>query len=125
VLGRHASGMMKRGMLVDDNLVCKMVGERIRRPDCARGVILDGFPRTIAQAEWLDCHLRSCTSEGNLWSSKPLVVIKINIQEDELLRRLGGRRSCPSCGQVFNLQFRFPNTAEMCDFDGTKLVHRR
>jgi adenylate kinase len=67
VLGINAAGLINRGMLVDDNLVCKIMSERMCQPDCARGAILDGFPRTIAQAEWFDRYLRSRTSEGDAW----------------------------------------------------------
>jgi adenylate kinase len=124
VLGVKARGLADRGLLLADNLVCDMVAERIGEPDCARGAILDGFPRTIGQAEWLEPYLRYSSGDG-VWRQIPFVLIKINIQEEELFRRLSGRRLCPSCGRVYNIRSRPPSTADACDFDGIKLITRR
>lgn len=89
-LGRQAQAIMARGDLVDDDLMVAIVRERLGRPDAARGFILDGFPRTVAQAEALDRLL--------LARSDPLVVIDIAVDEEELVRRLTSRRVCSRCG---------------------------
>ena len=103
-LGKKASAVMDRGELVPDQLVNDMVVDRLRQADCARGFILDGFPRTVAQAEWLDNFLSDCAPQGKgAASAVPQsgqkekvalapVVIKLNVNYNEVLRRLGGRR---------------------------------
>src|ERR1700757_3316386 len=88
VLGQKAKAVMDSGQMVSDNLVNEMVAERIARPDCARGFILDGFPRTVGQAEWLDGFL---FARG---SKLPLRVIRISVNYDKLIKRLTGRRTC-------------------------------
>ncbi len=122
-LGKQAKAVMDSGKLVSDELVCGMVAERLSRPDCARGFILDGFPRTIPQAEWLDKHLQGLSfgKQGKL----PPVVINIAVSYNQLMRRLTGRRSCPSCGRIYNVYFQPPRVADLCDVDGAKLVTRR
>jgi adenylate kinase len=110
---------MDAGKLVPDDLVNDMVAERVARPDCARGYILDGFPRTVGQAEWLDGFL---SARG---SKLPLRVIKIAVDYDKLLRRLTGRRTCPVCGTIYNIYTSPPKTNEVCDKDGAKLTFRK
>src|SRR5207253_2582833 len=95
--GKEAKAVMDSGKLVSDDLVCDMVAERLSRPDCARGCILDGFPRTVGQAEWLDGFL---AARG---SKLPLRVIKITVDYNKLLKRLTGRRTCPVCGTIYNM----------------------
>ena len=122
-LGRRAKEFMDRGELVPDQLVCDMVADRLRQPDCDRGFILDGFPRTVAQAEWLDQLL-----ENRLFDKQhkvPPVVVNVAVSYNQLLRRLTGRRSCPSCGRIYNVHFQPPRVNEICDADGTKLVTRK
>jgi adenylate kinase len=122
-LGRKAKQFMDRGELVPDQLVCDMVADRLRQPDCDRGFILDGFPRTVAQAEWLDKLL-----ENKLFDNRdkvPPVVVNVAVSYNQLLRRLTGRRSCPSCGRIYNVYFQPPRVNEICDADGTKLVTRK
>ena len=125
VLGIVARGLTDRGLLVPDDLVCNMVADRMAEPDCARGAILDGFPRTIGQAKWLDRYLRSCSSEDSMWGELSFIVIKINIQEEELVRRLCGRRFCATCGRVYNIGLRPTSAADVCDVDGSTLMTRR
>jgi adenylate kinase len=118
-LGKKAKAVMDAGELVSDQLVCDMVAERVARPDCARGYILDGFPRTVGQAEWLDGFL---AARG---SKLPLRVIKITVPYDKLLKRLTGRRTCPVCGTIYNVYTTPPKKDEVCDKDGAKLTFRK
>jgi adenylate kinase len=121
-LGRKASAIMDRGELVPDDLVCDMVAIRLKEKDCDRGFVLDGFPRTCAQAEWLDAVLaeRSRRVPG----MPALVVINLKVDYNQLLRRLTGRRTCPTCGRIYNVYFQPPRVAGSCDVDGSKLVAR-
>jgi adenylate kinase len=118
-LGKKAKAMMDSGQLVPDELVCDMVAERLSRPDCARGYILDGFPRTEGQAEWFDGFL---SARG---SRLPLRVIKINVNYDKLTERLTGRRTCPVCGTIYNIYTNPPKVDDFCDKDGAKLTFRK
>jgi len=118
-LGKKAKAVMDAGKLVSDDLVCDMVAERVARPDCARGYILDGFPRTVGQAEWLDGFL---AARG---SKLPLRVIKIAVQYDKLLKRLTGRRTCPVCGTIYNVYTNPPKADEICDKEGAQLTFRK
>jgi adenylate kinase len=123
-LGQQAGGLVSRGMLIGDDLVCGMLAERMAEADCARSVILDGFPRSVAQAEWLDRFLARRARRFGSRSSASLLAIQINVRQDELLRRLAGRRSCPACGRTFNVQFQPTKIDGICDFDGTTLIVR-
>jgi len=117
-LGKIADGLMKRGELVPDSLVNEMVAARLQEPDTARGYILDGFPRTLGQASWLDGRLG--TQKGSL----PVVAVSIHVDYNQLLRRITGRRTCPACGAIYNIYLNPPKTGELCDVDGTALVQR-
>lgn len=116
-LGRKAKPIMERGDLVPDPIVMGMVEERLARPDCAGGLVFDGFPRTIPQAEQLDRIL------GRLGFGKPLVV-EFHVDEDKLLRRLAGRWTCSVGGEIYNLYEHPPKVPGICDRDGGKLVQR-
>ena len=116
-LGRLADERMQRGELVSDDLVNEMVAERLRRPDCTRGYILDGFPRTLAQANWLDGSL------AKNMIAYPVVAISINVSHKELLQRITGRRICPQ-GHIYNVYSHPPAIAGTCDLDGEKLEQR-
>ena len=124
-LGKQAKAVMDRGGLVPDDLVNNMVAERLSRPDTARGFILDGYPRTPGQAEWLDQFLAGKSFENQGDRKLPPVVINIAVGYNQLLRRLTGRRSCPTCGRIYNVYFQPPRVADRCDVDGAKLVTRR
>ncbi len=124
-LGLTAKAVMARGELVSDDLVCNMVRQRLMLPDCKRGYILDGFPRTAAQAGWLDALLehelfdKSCPTKA--WP----IVIRLVVDYNLLLLRITGRRSCPTCGRIYNVHFQLPRFDEVCDeAHGTKLVAR-
>ena len=124
-LGQKARSIMERGELVPDHLVCDMVASRLVEADCHRGFILDGFPRTVAQAKWLDEFLGGEIFEKQgCYGLKP-VVIEIAVSYNQLFKRLTGRRSCPSCGRIYNVYFQPPRTDETCDVEGAKLVTRK
>jgi len=116
-LGLAAKAKMEAGELVPDEVVCGLVLERIEQPDCARGFILDGFPRTLGQAQFVDRMLQA-KGKGN-----PLV-FDIQVERDLLVKRLTGRRTCPICGQIYNIYFDPPRVEGICDKDGGKLLQR-
>jgi len=123
-LGHAAKEVMERGQLVPDDLVCPMVADRIREIDCERGFILDGFPRTAAQAGWLDAFLENEFFDNSHGCNRLPIVIRLEVDYNELLRRLTGRRSCPTCGRIYNVHLQPPQVDELCDRDRTKLVIR-
>lgn len=116
-LGRAAKSLMDQGQLVSDELVNGMVADRLAEPDTKRGYILDGFPRTINQAEWLDTHL----SVSN--TPLPVVAISIIVSYDHLLHRITGRRISPA-GRIYNVYSNPPAVDDVCDVDGSTLVQR-
>lgn len=124
-LGMKAKSVMERGELVPDDMVQDMLAKRIETGgDTDRGFILDGFPRTLAQAKWLDKFLEKWSvRRGEAWAAP--VVISITVGYNQLLRRLTGRRSCPTCGRIYNIYFQPPRIADLCDVDGSKLITRR
>ena len=116
-LGREAKGYMAKGALVPDEVIIRMIAERLRRPDAGRGFLLDGFPRTIAQAEGLEHLLKDL--------GQPLErVVYFDVSEPELLRRLTGRRVCRACQTAFHLVSAPPTTAGVCDRCGGQLYQR-
>ena len=124
-LGLAAKAVMARGELVSDDLVCNMVRERLMQPDTARGYILDGFPRTAAQAGWLDALLERELFDNLRPTRAWPIVIRIEVDYNQLLLRITGRRSCPTCGRIYNVHFQPPRFNEVCDeAHGTKLVAR-
>jgi adenylate kinase len=123
-LGLAAKAVMARGELVSDDLVCGMVRARLSQPDCKRGYILDGFPRTAAQAGWLDALLDDKLFDNSRPTRAWPIVVCLDVDYNELLFRLTGRRSCPTCGRIYNVHFQPPRVDELCDVDGTKLVTR-
>ena len=123
-LGRQARDVMARGDLVPDNLVCDMVALRLRNADCARGFILDGFPRTAAQAGWLDAFLENEFFDNSHRGKCVPIVIRMDVDYNQLLLRITGRRSCPKCGLIYNVHFQPPRVANTCDVDGSQLVTR-
>jgi len=116
-LGQSARKYMESGMLVPDDVVDGIAKDRLMRPDCARGFILDGYPRTINQAQ----HVESLFPPGELCT----VVVGIEVAEDVLLRRLAGRRTCPRCAKMFHVQSSPSRAGDRCDECGTQLVQRR
>jgi adenylate kinase len=123
-VGLVAKAVMARGELVSDDLVCEMVRQRLSQPDCKRGYILDGFPRTAAQAGWLDALLDDKLFDNCRPTRAWPIVIRLEVDYNQLLLRITGRRSCPTCGRIYNVHFQPPRVDELCDVDGTKLVTR-
>lgn len=116
-LGKRAKAAMDAGELVSDDIVLGMIRERLDRPDAAGGFILDGFPRNIAQAQALDGVLEELGA--------PLdAAVLMDVDFDVLLKRLTGRRTCETCGKVFNVYFFAPKQEGVCDACGGKLVQR-
>jgi adenylate kinase len=109
---------MAAGKLVSDALVNDMVAARLEDPDTARGYILDGFPRTLVQADWLDAQLAA--GGGGL----PVVAVSLRVNEPQLLLRITGRRSCPTCKRIYNVHLKPPIADTVCDFDQTVLEQR-
>ncbi|MBI1822012.1 MAG: adenylate kinase [Nitrospirae bacterium] len=117
-LGVKAKSFLDNGILVPDEVVNGLVRERLNQSDCReKGFILDGFPRTIPQAETL----KRILSELNLALD---AVISFELKEADLVRRLSGRRSCPNCKMVFHLVFNLPQKPGVCDRCGNTLIHR-
>ena len=116
-LGLQAQPIMARGELVPDSLVLKMVAERIERPDCTHGFVFDGFPRTVAQAQYLGQLL---VEHG---SRRPIVVHLV-VDLPLLMRRLTGRRLCKVGGEIYNIYDNPPKVAGKCDIDGGELIQR-
>jgi adenylate kinase len=121
-LGNKADPIMKSGGLVPDGLMLAMMDDRLQQPDARRGFILDGFPRTVAQAEWLDEYLQSTSFGGRRMAP---VVINIRVGYNQLLQRLTGRRSCPVDGKIYNIYFQPPKQEGLCDSCGAPLVQRK
>jgi adenylate kinase len=116
-LGVKAKGFMDQGKLVPDELVIGIIEERLKAPDCHPGFILDGFPRTIAQAEALQPILTQMDRSIDH-------VINIEVDDEELVRRLTGRRTCKNCGAMFHIHFHPPKREGICDRCGGTLYQR-
>jgi adenylate kinase len=114
-LGLLAEGLMEKGQFVPDDLVNEMVAERLAEPDTEHGYILDGFPRTLNQAEWLDTKLVAYML--------PVVAVCINVDQDVLLKRITGRRISAN-GAIYNIYTNPPKVDGICDVDGSKLEQR-
>lgn len=116
-LGLQAKAKMEAGALVPDEVVCGIVEERIGEPDCKKGFILDGFPRTVDQGEFLGRILeqKGCGSPQ---------VLNIRVEQEVLMKRLTGRRTCSVCGEIYNIHFSPPKKEGVCDKDGGKLLQR-
>ncbi len=117
LLGMRAKEFMERGELVPDEVVIGIVEERLKEPDCERGFILDGFPRTRPQAEALQKILANIGKAINY-------VINIEVEDEELIRRLSGRRTCRDCGAMYHIYFNPPKNEGICDRCGGNLYQR-
>lgn len=115
--GSMAKSLMDSGQLVPDTLVNALVAERLTHPDTEHGYILDGFPRTLNQAEWLDTQLVAYLL--------PVVAVNISVPQQVLLERITGRRCCPVCGTIYNLYTQPPKSDNACDFGHGQLEQRQ
>lgn len=116
-LGKEAKSYMDQGNLVPDEVTIGIVQERLNKEDCNKGFLLDGFPRTIAQAEALQQLLKEL--------DKTLThVLHVDVPEENLVERLTGRRICPTCGATYHLMYNAPENDGVCDNDGTRLIQR-
>jgi len=116
-IGRKAKALMERGELVPDEIVLGMVEDRISQPDCAKGFVFDGFPRTLPQADDLE-HI---CKQYNLGCT---IVLHMVVDPALLMRRLTGRRICKAGGHIYNVYERPPKQEGICDIDGSELIHR-
>lgn len=114
--GREAGPYIAKGRLVPDHLLIGLVGARIQERDCIDGCIFDGFPRTVAQAEALEKMIASGT--------RHFTIFKFEVPREELLRRLSGRRWCPTCQSTYHVYTRPPRAEGKCDKDGSALIQR-
>ncbi|HKP14377.1 MAG TPA: adenylate kinase [Blastocatellia bacterium] len=115
-LGHHVKEVLASGELVSDDILAEVIKSRICKPDCTTGCILDGFPRTLPQARLLEM----IAQEGG----SRIVVIKIDVPKELLLRRLTGRRICKRCNSIYHVEFKPPKQDEVCDLDGEPLFTR-
>src|SRR2546423_3483255 len=116
-LGKEAKDYMDRGDLVPDEVICRVIMERIDQPEAADGFLLDGFPRTIKQAEVLESALENR-------SRRLTAALLIEVDDDEVIRRLSGRRVCVKNGHLYHVEFDPPKNEGVCDQDGSRLVQR-
>ncbi len=116
-LGMKAKAYIDRGELVPDDLTVTMVVKRLEEPDCSQGVLFDGFPRTVAQAEVLDRGLQEVGKQIDL-------AIYLQVPREELLKRLSGRYICRANQHVYNINTHLPKVAGICDIDGSELYQR-
>lgn len=116
-LGQEAKSFMDKGELVPDEVTIGIVRERLSKPDCQEGFLLDGFPRTIAQADALENLLADMNESVDY-------VLHIDVPKDKLVERLTGRRVCPTCGATYHVIFNPPKEEGKCDHDGAELIQR-
>jgi adenylate kinase len=116
-LGQQVKNILSTGSLVSDELVNDIVVSRISRPDCRKGFLLDGYPRTLSQAQFLDGRL------VQMGFPQP-TVFHLATPKSVLIERISSRRQCPKCGRIYNLLFKPPKRAGVCDDDGTRLIRR-
>ena len=116
-LGKKAKTYMDQGLLVPDELVVDLVVDRVQQDDCAKGYVLDGFPRTIPQAESLDAALDKL-------SEKIDYAINVEVPDENIINRMSGRRACVGCGATYHIVYNAPKAGDVCDVCGEKLILR-
>jgi adenylate kinase len=119
-LGRQAAPIMASGALVSDDLMLGIIDDRLAKPDAQRGFILDGFPRTLVQAEKLDTIVGKTSGNG----AEGLRVLQLLVPDDAIVKRISLRRSCPTCGAIYHLESAPPAVDMVCDRDGSELIAR-
>ena len=117
-VGLKAQEYMNKGALVPDEVIHDIIVERLSQDDIKAGFLFDGYPRTIAQAQDLDQILKEI-------GLKIDAVINLNIEDDELIKRITGRRLCPTCGEIFNIYYKAPAKEGICDKCGAELITRK
>jgi adenylate kinase len=116
-LGKQAQAILAAGQLVGDEIVNEMLVSRITKEDCKGGFLLDGYPRTLPQAKFLDSKLAELGFD-------PPTIFHLATPQSVLIERISSRRQCPQCGRIYNLLFKPPLKKGVCDLDGTTLVRR-
>ena len=116
-LGKKAKSYMDQGLLVPDELTLDLVVDRLAQDDCSNGYILDGFPRTIPQAEALTFALKSQKTKIDF-------AIDVEVPDDNIVQRMSGRRACPGCGATYHIRYNPPVSDNICDECGTELIQR-
>ncbi|MCX7843623.1 MAG: adenylate kinase [Clostridia bacterium] len=116
-LGKLAKCYIDKGMLVPDSVTIDLVKDRLRQPDCNNGFIMDGFPRTIPQAEYLENALKEMGMHVD-------AALNIDVPDEVIISRISGRRICPACGMSYNVVSNPPRTEGICDSCGGRVVHR-
>ncbi len=116
-LGKKAKTYMDQGLLVPDELVCDLVVDRVQQADCEKGYILDGFPRTIPQAESLDKALAALGESVDY-------AINVEVPDENIVKRMGGRRACVGCGATYHMEFAPTKKEGICDTCGAELILR-
>lgn len=116
-LGNKAKSYMEQGLLVPDELTCDLVVDRIQQEDCSNGYVLDGFPRTIPQAEALKAALEKLGTTIDY-------AINVEVPDENIVTRMGGRRACLACGSTYHIVYNAPKVEDVCDVCGAKLVLR-
>lgn len=122
--GREFENLVARGILVPDQLVNEMVADRTSQSDCGNGFILDGYPRTLAQAVWWDWYKQDRSALEPSGITLPLIAVSIEVRYDELLRRITGRRTGSVSNRIYNIYSNPPLNPGVCDVDGEPLVQR-
>ncbi len=116
-LGKEAKKYMDAGKLVPDELTCDLLLDRVKKDDCKNGYILDGYPRTIPQAEVLD---EALAKNGE----KIDHAINVNVPDENIVERMSGRRTCTDCGETYHIKYNAPSREGICDRCGAKLIQR-
>lgn len=116
-LGKKAKTYMDQGLLVPDELVVDLVVDRVQQDDCKNGYVLDGFPRTIPQAESLDAALEKLNEKIDY-------AINVEVPDENIINRMGGRRACVGCGATYHVQYNPTKVEDVCDACGEKLILR-
>jgi adenylate kinase len=123
-LGQQAAPIMASGALVSDDLMIGIINDRLAKPDAARGFILDGFPRTVVQAEKLDTIVEKSGGDGSGNEADGLRVLQLLVPDEAIVKRISLRRSCPVCGAIYHLESAPPAVDSVCDREGAELIAR-
>jgi adenylate kinase len=123
-LGQQAAPIMASGALVSDDLMIGIINDRLAKPDAERGFILDGFPRTVVQAEKLDTIVGNGKGNGSGNEADGLRVLQLLVPDEAIVKRISLRRSCPVCGAIYHLESAPPAVDSVCDREGAELIAR-